>query len=116
MPHPVVHFEIGCQDKGKTGDFYRRIFGWVIDPGPMGLIDTGSAAGIAGHIAALGHEPHQFTHFYVETDNVAASLQKVEAEGGKVIVPPVQIPAGTFAWFADVEGNTVGLWKPATSA
>jgi uncharacterized protein len=116
VPHPVVHFEIGCHDKEKTSDFYRRVFGWVIDPGPMGLIDTGSVSGIAGHIAALGHEPHQFTHFYVETDDVAASLQKIEAEGGKTIVPPVQIPAGTFAWFADVEGNTVGLWKPATSA
>ena len=69
-------------------------------------------AGIAGHIASLGHEPHQFTRFYIETDDVAASLQKVEAKGGKVIVPPVEIPSGTFAWFADVEGNTVGLWKP----
>ena len=45
MPHPVVHFEIGCQDKERVGNFYRRVFGWVIDPGPMGLIDTGSAAG-----------------------------------------------------------------------
>jgi hypothetical protein len=116
VPHPVVHFEIGCQDKEKTSDFYRRVFGWVIDPGPMGLIDTGSVSGIAGHIAALGHEPHQFTHFYVETDDMAASLLKIEAEGGRTIVPPVQIPTGTFAWFADVEGNTVGLWKPATSA
>jgi len=26
-------------------------------------------------------------------------------------VPPVEIPNGTFAWFADPEGNTVGLWK-----
>lgn len=31
--------------------------------------------------------------------------------GGKTLVPPVDIPAGTFAWFADPEGNTVGLWK-----
>jgi predicted enzyme related to lactoylglutathione lyase len=26
-------------------------------------------------------------------------------------VPPVTIPTGTFAWFADPEGNTVGLFK-----
>ncbi|MDR3772414.1 MAG: VOC family protein [Terracidiphilus sp.] len=114
MAHPVVHFEIGCKDKEKTSEFYRRAFGWSIDSGPMGAIDTGAGAGIPGHIAALGHEPHQFTHFYIETGDVAASLAKVEAEGGKVIVPPVAIPAGTFAWFADVEGNTVGLWKPKT--
>ena len=115
MPHPVVHFEIGCKDKEKTSDFYRRVFGWVIDSGPMGAIDTGSAEGIAGHVASLGHEPHQFTHFYIETADVSASLKEVEAAGGKVIVPPVQIPTGTFAWFADIEGNIVGLWKPNTS-
>jgi hypothetical protein len=112
MPHPVVHFEIGCKDKEKTSAFYSTVFGWKIDPGPMGMINTGSTAGIPGHVAALGHEPHQFTHFYIET----ASLKDVEAAGGKTIVPPVPIPSGTFAWFADVEGNIVGLWKPAATA
>ena len=116
MSHPVVHFEIGCKDKEKTCAFYRRVFGWAIDSGPMGMINTGSTAGIAGHIASLGHEPHQFTHFYIETHDVAASLKSVEAEGGKTIVPPVDIPGGTFAWFTDVEGNTVGLWKPKANA
>jgi predicted enzyme related to lactoylglutathione lyase len=116
MAHPVVHFEIGCEDKEKTSAFYSSVFGWKIDSGPMGMIDTGSTAGIPGHIAALGHAPHQFTHFYIETDDVAASLKQVEAAGGKTIVPPVPIPSGTFAWFADLEGNIVGLWKPAAKA
>jgi predicted enzyme related to lactoylglutathione lyase len=113
MGQPVVHFEIGCKDKEKTSAFYAEAFGWTIDPGPMGMIQTGSAEGIQGHIAALGHEPHQFTHFYVQVDDVAEALKKVEALGGKTIVPPVPIPSGTFAWFADLEGNTVGLWKPS---
>jgi len=67
----------------------------VIESGPMDMTNTGAEAGIAGHIASLGHEPHQFTHFYIETDDVAASLKKVEAEGGKMVVPPVKIPSGT---------------------
>ena len=112
MSHPVVHFEIGCKDKAATSAFYAAAFDWKIDEGPMGLIDTGTEEGIAGHVAALGHEPHQFTHFYVQTDDVAESLKKIEELGGKTIVPPVPIPSGTFAWFADPEGNTVGLWKP----
>jgi predicted enzyme related to lactoylglutathione lyase len=111
MAHPVVHFEIGCKDKETTSAFYESVFGWVIDKGPMGMIQTGSSEGIQGHVAALGHEPHQFTHFYIQTDDVAATLKVVEARGGKTIVPPVDIPTGTFAWFADVEGNVVGLWK-----
>ena len=116
MSHPVVHFEIGCKDKRKVSDFYCQVFDWNIDSGPMGMIETGSTAGIQGHIAALGHEPHQFTHFYIETEDIAASLAKVEAEGGTTLVPPVEIPSGTFAWFADVEGNTVGLWTPKASS
>lgn len=113
MAHPVVHFEIGCRDKAATSAFYAGVFGWKFGDGPTGAIDTGSTEGIQGHIAALGHEPHQFTHFYIQTDDVAASLAAVEASGGKTVVPPVPIPGGTFAWFSDPEGNVVGLWKPA---
>ena len=112
MGQPVVHFEIGCKDKEKTSAFYSAAFGWTIDAGPMGMIQTGSAEGIQGHIASFGHEPHQFTHFYVQVEDVAAALKQIEGLGGKTVVPPVEIPSGTFAWFADVEGNTVGLWKP----
>jgi predicted enzyme related to lactoylglutathione lyase len=112
MAHPVVHFEIGCKDKAATAAFYETVFGWRIDPGPMGAIDTGSTEGIPGHVASLGHEPHQFTHFYIETDDVAESLKQVELAGGKALVPPVTLPMGTFAWFADNGGNRVGLWQP----
>jgi predicted enzyme related to lactoylglutathione lyase len=115
MNHPVVHFEIGCKDKAATSDFYTGAFGWTIDAGPMGSINTGSGDGIQGHIAALGHEPHQFTHFYVQTDDLPATLAKIEQLGGKTVVPPIPVPTGTFAWFSDPEGNLVGLWKPAQS-
>jgi len=115
MPHPVVHFEIGCRDKDKIAAFYREAFGWTVNRDPMGTIDTGSTTGIAGHITALGHEPHNFTHFYIETPDVAESLRRVEARGGRTVVPPVTIASGTFAWFSDMEGNIVGLWSPAVN-
>jgi uncharacterized protein len=112
MPHPVVHFEIGCRDSGKTQDFYKNLFGWKIqEAGPAAMIDTG--AGATGHITALGHEPYHYTIFYVEVEDVQAYLDKASSLGGKILVPPVQIPTGIFAWMADPEGNTVGLWKPA---
>jgi predicted enzyme related to lactoylglutathione lyase len=112
MAHPVVHFEIGCKDRGATSAFYRNVFDWSIDAGPMGSIKTGSTDGIAGHIVAMGHEPHQFTHIYIETDDVMTSLLQIEAAGGQTITPPIPIPTGTFAWFSDIEGNVLGLWKP----
>jgi predicted enzyme related to lactoylglutathione lyase len=30
-----------------------------------------------------------------------------------VVVPPIKIPTGIFAWFSDLEGNTIGLIKSA---
>jgi uncharacterized protein len=111
MGRPVVHFEIGCRDIKKTQDFYAGMFDWKITAmGPAAMIGP-EAPGIGGHISALGHEPHRYTIFYVDVEDVAGALQKAESLGGKILVPPVDIPTGTFAWMQDPEGNTVGLWK-----
>lgn len=111
MPNPVVFFEIGCQDSASTSEFYSKLFDWNIQPGPMSShIDPGE--GIHGQILSLGHEPHQYTIFYVQVEDVAESIEQTTALGGKAIVGPIDIPIGTFAWVADPGGNTIGLWKP----
>ncbi|HUJ33532.1 MAG TPA: VOC family protein [Candidatus Acidoferrum sp.] len=112
MAHPVVHFEIGCKDSKATQEFYAGLFGWKInEAGPAAMIDTGGP--VTGHITALGHEPFHYTIFYVEVEDVQAYLDKAKSLGGKMLVPPIQIPTGTFAWMSDPEGNMVGLWKTA---
>lgn len=114
MGRPVVHFEIGCRDSAKTQEFYSRLFDWKITPmGPAAMI-AAEGSGIGGHISSLGHEPHHYTIFYVDVDDIAAYLKKAESLGGKTIVPPVEIPTGTFAWMQDPGGNTVGLWQAKT--
>ncbi|HKO05001.1 MAG TPA: hypothetical protein VJW51_09645 [Candidatus Acidoferrales bacterium] len=45
-------------------------------------------------------------------DDPKAYLAKAASLGGKTLVPPAEIPTGTFAWMADPDGNIVGLWKP----
>jgi predicted enzyme related to lactoylglutathione lyase len=112
---PVVHFEIGCRDRAKTSDFYSKLFGWQIPAGPSSNIQTGSSQGVQGHITSLGHEPEHYTIFYVEVEDVKAELDKAAALGAKTLVGPIKFPGGTFAWFADPEGNTIGLLKPAKS-
>ena len=76
------------------------------------MIDTASQQGIPGHITSLGHEPQHYTIFYVEVDDVKAYLDKAAALGGKTLVPPIKTPTGTFAWLADLDGNTIGLFRP----
>jgi uncharacterized protein len=113
MPHPVVFFEIGGRDRAKTSQYYADLFGWKIDQnGPASTIDLAGQGGIPGHINSLGHEPQHYTMFYVEVEDVKEYLDKAVALGGKVLVPPIPIPTGTFAWFADPDGNQIGLLKP----
>jgi predicted enzyme related to lactoylglutathione lyase len=113
MPNPVVHFEIGCSDLAKTQAFFGQLFDWQMQSmGLAAMIATGG--GISGHMTALGHEPYRYTIFYVQVDDVQAYLDKAASLGGKMLVPPVEIPTGTFAWFADPEGNTIGLFKAKT--
>jgi len=114
MGAPVVHFEIGCRDKAKTQTFFTKTFGWSAeDFGGATMINTGADSGIHGHISSLGHEPHQYTIFYIQVDDINATLKKIESNGGKTLIPKTEVPhAGHFAWFSDPGGNTVGLWTP----
>jgi predicted enzyme related to lactoylglutathione lyase len=109
--HPVVHFEIGCNDLPHVTRFYSDVFGWTPTPIPSAsLIDTNSSSGIQGHIASLGHEPHQYVTFYIQASDITGCLATIEENGGKKLVGPVPLPDGRqFAWFRDPEGNVIGL-------
>ena len=110
---PVVHFEIGCRDSAKTRDFYTKLFDWQIKTaGAASEIHTGAGRGIDGHITSLGHEPQNYIAFYVEVDDLKTYLDKAAALGGKTLVPPIKIPTGRFAWFADPDGNIIALIEP----
>ena len=115
MGRPVVHFEIGCKDSPRTQAFYSRLFDWKIEMfGSAAMITTGDGGGINGHITSLGHEPHQYVTIYVQVDDLQAYLDRAASLGGKTLVPPTEVPgAGHFAWLADLDGNIIGLWKPA---
>lgn len=112
MANPVVHFEIGCRDRENTKEFYAKLFGWTISAmGPAEVI-AAEEKGITGHITSLGHEPHQYTIFYVQVEDIEDALKAAEALGGTRLVGPIPIPTGSFAWFSDPGGNTVGLVQP----
>lgn len=109
--NPVVHFEIGCRDLSTITGFYSKLFGWTPTSIPMAsLLQTNNPEGIQGHITSLGHEPHNYTIFYIQVENINDSLAQIESAGGRQLIGPVTLPDGKqFAWFKDPEGNTAGL-------
>ena len=115
MKKKVVHFEIGCSDISASAEFYQKVFDWNIDPvGRSAYINAGDPDFLPGHLNQLDPKnPQQYITVYIETDNIEADLQAVEANGGQRKVDPIQLPDGrSFAWFLDVAGNIVGLITP----
>jgi predicted enzyme related to lactoylglutathione lyase len=113
MKNQICHFEIGCRDRAKTADFYSKMFDWKMEEEP-GTTRIRTGGDVGGHINALGHEPHTYTLFYIMVDHVESALAKAVSLGGKRIVGPVPLPGNTeFGWFADPEGNAIGVYGEA---
>jgi len=114
MGNPVVHFEICVKDAAKGQEFYSQLFDWEIkvdEKMNYGVVTTGEE-GIGGGIfpAEEGKFPPHIT-FYIQVDDLQKYLDRAIELGGKMILPPTPIPdIGSFAMFADPDGNVLGLW------
>ena len=118
MANPVAWFEIVGQDGAALRNFYGSLFGWEIsesDPdSDYGLVGA-AEQGIAGGIGRSQDGGDGHVTFYVEVDDPAGYLAKVEELGGKTVAPPMEIEGWnlTIAFFADPEGHLIGLSKGA---
>jgi predicted enzyme related to lactoylglutathione lyase len=111
----IVHFEIMGKDAPKLHRFYADLFGWNIgapaaEMGNYAMVEA-ETSGVAG---GIGEQPDGASRvtLYTQVDDLQATLDKAVALGGKVAVPPTEIPGVvTFAMFQDPAGNVFGLTK-----
>jgi predicted enzyme related to lactoylglutathione lyase len=111
MANPVVYFEVGAAENQPLAEFYGQLFGWEmrsVAPGYT-LIDTRGGGGVGGGVGRSGTgEP--WSTFYVEVDDLPATLARVGSMGGRTVAEPMEIPGmGSFAMFDDPDGVLVGL-------
>jgi predicted enzyme related to lactoylglutathione lyase len=113
MSNSVNYFEIGTPEPAASKAFYSGMFDWPVGPPSEagysmvsgeqgGLWDTSSMGG--GNWAI----------FYVQVDDVAASIAKAVGLGASVAVPLVDNGAIEFAHLVDPQGNRFGVWRPKT--
>ena len=117
----VVHFEINADNPERASKFYSNVFGWKINKwdGPIDywLVDTGEGdPGINGGVLKRT-QPQLTTVNTVGVDDVDNMVKKVEAAGGKVVVPKYPIPGmGWLVYATDSEGNTFGMMEADDNA
>ena len=121
MGRPVVHFEVMAKDAKAIRSFYADLFDWKIDannPMNYGMVspddNASGGAGTSGIGGGIGQLPDGFpggyATFYVDVDDVEASLQKAESLGAQRIMGPENVMEGlTIGLFTDPEGHIVGV-------
>jgi predicted enzyme related to lactoylglutathione lyase len=112
--YPVNHLEIAASDPNAAAEFYKAVFGWKIEVDEtMNYVQfMPEEGGIGGAFADVSeNNPAGSVIAYVTTDDIDVSLGKVEANGGKTLMPKTEIPGiGHFAVFADATGGTLALY------
>jgi predicted enzyme related to lactoylglutathione lyase len=110
--------ELTTRAPQKSVEFYGAVFGWTagLMPMPDGPDYTEfkvGGRGIAGMLQMEGDSwpadvpNHWMVYFAV--DNCETAVAKVGELGGKVRVPPTDIPPGIFALVNDPQGATFGV-------
>jgi len=118
MANPIVHFEIPADDVARARAFYENTFGWKIKAFPMppgsdeyfGVTTKDKGHGIDGGLMKRKMAEQPFMN-YVTVKSIDEFTQKIQANGGAVVMPKKEIAPG-MGWisaFRDPEGNVMGL-------
>lgn len=116
-------FEIPATDISRAINFYKEILGVEIEKldfpemeMEMGLFPYQHQMVTGVIMKGEGYEPSAsgVTIYLNGGDNLQIILDKVERNGGKIIIPktPHADESGYFAIFHDSEGNKIGLHSP----
>lgn len=114
-------FEIPATDISRAVNFYQTILGINIErmemPGmEMGILPYEGQMVTGVILKAKGYKPSAdgVTLYLNGGDNLQIILDKIEKNGGKIIIPKTAHAdeSGYFAIFLDTEGNRMGLHSP----
>jgi predicted enzyme related to lactoylglutathione lyase len=114
----ITWFEVGTPDPEGARAFYGELFGWTFDvQGPYSIIQTGAGHALPGGIQdtrmSENGTPASYAVPCVQVDDVADVCRRVEALGGKVLVPATSAPNGlVYAHVVDPTGGHIGVWTP----
>jgi hypothetical protein len=124
----VVHFEIPYDDQNRAQKFYSDVFEWEINkfPDMDYYIATTTPSDEKGHPKESGainggllpKDPTgEHPIIVIDVPEIDEHIKKVEASGGKTIMPKMKIGEfGSYARVADTEGNVIGIWQTLTKS
>jgi uncharacterized protein len=109
----ICYLEIPSTGIAGSPDFYKRVFGWHIRQRGDGHTAFDDTTGEVSGSWVLGRPPAAKPGllFYVMVDNVAATIDLIVANGGKIVQPIGADAPEITARFTDPAGNVIGLYE-----
>lgn len=111
-PHTIDYIEISVTDVADTKRFYAAAFDWEFnDYGP----DYAGIKGGSGEVGGLARSEDERPGgplVVLFSDNLEASLEAVNAAGGRIVKEIFSFPGGRRFHFADPSGNELAVWSP----
>jgi len=109
----ICYIEIPADDPSKSAEFYKSIFPWHIrsDNEDNAAFDDGVE--VVSGMWEPGLQPHTEVGLliYIMMDDVAATIKKIQAAGGKIVQPIGGDAPEITARFSDPFGNIWGLYQ-----
>ena len=110
----ISYIEIPATDAARSAEFYTKVFGWKVRTRGDGSRAFDDATGAVSGTWVTGRGPSREAGIltYIMVDDVAATLRKVNAAGGKTVMPPTaQNGIEAIATFHDPAGNLFGIFQ-----
>ncbi len=109
----VCYLEIPASDMAKSAAFYEKAFGWKTRKRSDGHLAFDDGVGEVSGSWVLGRKPMTEAGLliYIMVDSVERSIEKVKANGGKIVQPIGADAPEITARFADPFGNILGLYQ-----
>jgi predicted enzyme related to lactoylglutathione lyase len=113
----ICYLEMPASDIARAAEFYQRVFGWNVRKRGDGATAFDDTTGQVSGAWVTGRPPATAPGllFYVMVDSVAATLESVVANGGKVVQPVGADAPEITARFSDPAGNVIGLYQQPES-
>ena len=109
----ICYIEIPATDIERSSTFYKTVFGWSVRRRGDGKLAFDDGVGQVSGTWVTGRKPATDPGLlvYVMVDSVAAAIESVVANGGKLIQPIGADAPEITARISDPAGNVFGLYQ-----
>jgi len=109
----ICYLEIPAIDIDTSASFYKEVFGWKTRTRGDGAVAFDDGVGEVSGVWVLGRKASADVGLliYVMVDSVAATVEAVVANGGRIVQPIGGDAPEITARFTDPAGNVLGLYQ-----